>query len=143
MLTDGLTVQRLCLCKPCLDERCATLLRGRENSSTATKQLLHSRLFTLRVLQQSLGTPINYVIKLSRIIWRVFPFLSFTHKHERNRSDRKLSTREKKLLSFGKKVERQNGKRKTGTWAHLRKSAKRYGSAVNKLTIKPQDKKKK
>lgn len=67
--------------------------------------------------------------------------MSFTHKHERNRSDRKLSTRAKKL-SFGKKVERQNGKRKTGNWAHLRKSAKRYGGAVNKLTIKPQDKKK-
>lgn len=51
--------------------------------------------------------------------------------------------KEKKLLSFGKKLERQNGKRKTGNWAHLRRSAKRCGSAVNKLTIKPQDQKKK
>lgn len=49
---------------------------------------------------------------------------------------------EKKLLSFGKKVERENGKRKTGNRAHLWKSAKRCGSGVNELTIKPQDKKK-
>lgn len=53
----------------------------------------------------------------------------------------KLSIKEKKLLSFGKKVERENGKRKMGNWAHLRKSAKRCVNAVNELTIKPQEKK--
>lgn len=68
--------------------------------------------------------------------------MSFTHKHERNRSDRKLSIQEKNLLSFRKSVECENRKTKTGNWAHLRKSAKRCGSAVNELTIKPQDIKK-